>query len=117
MPKVTDVEVSVFVIGWSRREEKSLEFPFTILIFALFLCLHAGLTGTGKTKLLHELERSGHQVLDLEGLARHKGSLLGLWHQEIQPTQKMFETCVRRKLASFSTDLPVWMESESSKVC
>ncbi|KAK7100152.1 tRNA 2-selenouridine synthase-like [Littorina saxatilis] len=75
-----------------------------------------GLTGTGKTLLLHALSRKGAQVLDLEGLARHKGSLLGLWHQETQPSQKMWESLLRHRLASFDPAKPVWVESESAKV-
>ena len=78
--------------------------------------LCAGLTGTGKTLLLQTLRQKGAQVLDLEGLARHKGSLLGLWHGDAQPSQKMWESHLRHSLTSFDPALPVWVESESSKV-
>ena len=55
-------------------------------------------------------------MLDLEGLARHKGSLLGLWHGDTQPSQKMWESHLRHCLASFDPAQPVWVESESSRV-
>lgn len=76
----------------------------------------AGLTGTGKTLLLQTLQQHGAQVLDLEALARHKGSLLGLWHGDTQPSQKMWESQLRHSLASFDPARPVWVESESSRV-
>ena len=50
-----------------------------------------GNTGSGKTAILHALNEQGAQMLDLEGLANHRGSLLGAMRDE-QPSQKMFET-------------------------
>ncbi|KAL8576534.1 hypothetical protein ACOMHN_003092 [Nucella lapillus] len=76
----------------------------------------SGLTGCGKTLLLNALQQKGAQVLDLEGWARHRGSLLGLWHQHTQPSQKHWESLLQRCLASFDPAHPVWVESESSKV-
>ncbi|KAK7508271.1 hypothetical protein BaRGS_00000510 [Batillaria attramentaria] len=75
-----------------------------------------GLTGSGKTLLLHTLQEHGAQVLDLEGLARHKGSLLGLWHQDKQPSQKLWESHLRHHLTTYDPARPVWVESESRKV-
>lgn len=54
--------------------------------------------------------------MDLEGLAKHKGSVLGLWHGEIQPTQKMYESLLCHKLNQFNPQQPVWMESESVRI-
>lgn len=76
----------------------------------------SGLTGSGKTKILQALETQGHQVLDLEGIAKHKGSVLGLWHGEIQPSQKYFESLFCDKLHTLSTSKPVWVESESVRI-
>jgi tRNA 2-selenouridine synthase len=59
---------------------------------ALDLRVVCGTTGSGKTRLLHALEAAGAQVLDLEGLAVHRGSLLGHLPGEPQPSQKTFET-------------------------
>lgn len=89
---------------------------YSCLFCVLFCAVDLGLTGCGKTVLLQHLQDGGHQVLDLEGLAKHKGSLLGLWHQSAQPSQKMFDSLVRQQLASFRPDRPVWVESESSKI-
>lgn len=78
-----------------------------------------GMTGTGKTEILKKLAQTGVQVLDLEGLANHRGSLLGQAWQgapEPQPSQKYFETLLLAKLEGFDRDRPVWVESESSKI-
>lgn len=76
----------------------------------------AGLTGCGKTRLLHALAAQGCQVLDLEGLASHRGSLLGAVPGEPQPTQKAFDSALLAKLRSFDPGRPVWVEAESKKV-
>ncbi|KAJ8309623.1 hypothetical protein KUTeg_012830 [Tegillarca granosa] len=75
-----------------------------------------GLTGCGKTYLLKKLQEHGEQVLDLEGLAKHKGSVLGQYQDENQPTQKYWESLLRHKLLFFNQELPVWVESESAKI-
>ncbi|XP_053394641.1 tRNA 2-selenouridine synthase-like [Mercenaria mercenaria] len=76
----------------------------------------SGLTGSGKTKILQTLASQGHQVLDLEALAKHKGSVLGLWHGETQPSQKYFDSLLCDKLHTFTTSRPVWLESESVRI-
>ena len=75
-----------------------------------------GPTNCGKTRLLHELARQGEQVLDLEGLAVHKGSLLGDVPGRPQPTQKTFDSLVLDVLRRFDPARPVWIEAESKKV-
>jgi tRNA 2-selenouridine synthase len=75
-----------------------------------------GTTGSGKSRLLETLSSIGAQVLDLEQLAAHRGSLLGSLPDEPQPSQKMFETRIWDKLRSFDPALPVFVESESKKV-
>lgn len=75
----------------------------------------AGRTGSAKTKLLQALGSRGAQILDLEGLAHHKGSLLG-GLSEPQPSQKLFESCLVGKLSGFDKDRPVFVESESSRI-
>ena len=74
-----------------------------------------GNTGTAKTELLAVLERRGLQVLDLEGLARHRGSLLGE-RPGGQPTQKAFETALATRLVALDPSRPVIVEAESSKI-
>ncbi|MEJ6007500.1 tRNA 2-selenouridine(34) synthase MnmH [Paucibacter sp. AS339] len=75
-----------------------------------------GRTGTGKTRLLHTLERLGAQVLDLEGLALHRGSVLGALPEQAQPSQKGFDTLLWQRLLQFDPARPVFVESESRKI-
>jgi tRNA 2-selenouridine synthase len=75
-----------------------------------------GPTGSGKTRLLQALERAGAQVLDLEDLASHRSSVLGLIPGQVQPGQKRFETLIWDKLRTFDPARPVYIESESKKV-
>jgi tRNA 2-selenouridine synthase len=75
-----------------------------------------GPTGSGKTRLLHALAQAGAQVLDLEGLASHRSSVLGTIPGQPQPTQKRFDTLVWDALRGFDPARPVYVESESKKV-
>ncbi len=75
-----------------------------------------GTTGSGKSRLLETLDGIGAQVLDLERLAAHRGSVLGHLPNEPQPTQKMFESLIWDKLRRFDPSRPVFVESESKKV-
>lgn len=75
-----------------------------------------GTTGSGKTRLLQALGSIGAQVLDLEALAAHRGSVLGSLPDAPQPTQKMFETRVWDTLRQFDPARPVFVEAESRKV-
>ena len=75
-----------------------------------------GPTGSGKTRLLHALQAAGAQVLDLEALASHRSSVLGMVPGQPQPTQKRFDTLVWQRLRGFDPARPVFVESESKKV-
>lgn len=75
-----------------------------------------GPTGSGKSRLLQALAAAGAQVLDLEALARHKGSVLGSLPDAPQPSQKMFESAIWDALRRFDPQQPVYVESESKKV-
>jgi tRNA 2-selenouridine synthase len=75
-----------------------------------------GPTGSGKTRLLQALEAAGAQVLDLEALASHRSSVLGLIPGQPQPTQKRFDMLVWDRLRGFDPARPVYVESESKKV-
>ncbi|MGP6089513.1 tRNA 2-selenouridine(34) synthase MnmH [Antarctobacter jejuensis] len=74
-----------------------------------------GYTGTAKTELLALMAQRGVQVLDLEGLARHRGSLLGEMPGG-QPAQKGFESDLARALYALDPARPVLVEAESSKI-
>jgi tRNA 2-selenouridine synthase len=75
-----------------------------------------GLTGAGKSRLLRALAECGGQVLDLEALAAHRGSVLGNLPTLAQPSQKMFESTVWKALQQFSPSRPVYVEAESKKI-
>ncbi len=75
-----------------------------------------GTTGSGKTRLLQALQAEGAQVLDLEALANHRSSVLGMIPGVAQPTQKAFDRLIWAKLKSFDAAQPVYIESESKKV-
>lgn len=75
-----------------------------------------GPTGSGKTRLLQALHAQGAQVLDLEALANHRSSVLGMIPGLAQPTQKAFDRLTWATLRGFDPARPVYIESESKKV-
>jgi tRNA 2-selenouridine synthase len=75
-----------------------------------------GATGSGKSRLLAALAAQGAQVLDLERLARHRGSLLGELPGDPQPSQKMFDSLAWSALKRFDPARPVFVEAESKKI-
>jgi tRNA 2-selenouridine synthase len=75
-----------------------------------------GATGSGKSRLLAALAARGAQVLDLEHLACHRGSLLGDLPGELQPPQKQFDGLVWKALRGFDPGRPVYVEAESKKI-
>jgi len=75
-----------------------------------------GRTGCGKTRLLHALAAQGAQTLDLEGLAGHRGSVLGALPGSPQPSQKRFDTLCWQALRAFDPARPVFVEGESRKI-
>lgn len=79
-------------------------------------CVICGPTGSGKSRLLQALARRGEQVLDLEELACHKGSVLGALPDLAQPSQKMFETRLLAALLRLDPERPVYVEAESRKI-
>jgi tRNA 2-selenouridine synthase len=112
------------MIGWQARQldggyksyrcsvlEQLKRLPPMLTYIAL-----TGHTGTGKTRLLHALAEAGEQVLDLEGLARHRGSLLGALPDSPQPTQKAFETELAAALSRLDPARPVFVEAESRRI-
>ena len=78
-----------------------------------------GFTGSGKTEILHKLRQLGHPVIDLEGLAHHKGSSFGALGQPTQPGNEMFENQLAMELDRYNKLIPgqpIWLESESSRI-
>lgn len=75
-----------------------------------------GRTGSGKTRLLQALAAEGAQVLDLEALAAHRGSVLGALPDAPQPSQKAFDSALWSALRGLDAGRPVFVESESRKI-
>lgn len=75
-----------------------------------------GPTGSGKTAILEQLEKEGEQVVDLEGLANHKGSAFGALGQSEQPSTEHFTNLIHEKFRTFDRQKPVWCEGESISV-
>ncbi|RYY18598.1 MAG: tRNA 2-selenouridine(34) synthase MnmH, partial [Sphingobacteriaceae bacterium] len=77
------------------------------------LCILGGMTGSGKTKILHQLKSLGKQIIDLEDLAQHQGSSYGTLGTLIQPTQEQFENNLALALSALDKNQTIWVEDES----
>ena len=112
------------LIGWDAQQLQGGYKSWRAHVMALIaerspqlqIRLLCGPTGSGKTRVLHALGVMGEQVLDLEGLAAHRGSVLGDMPGRSQPTQKGFETALAQALAGFDVSRPVWVEAESRRI-
>ena len=112
------------MIGWRARQldggyktyrRATLDILDTLPTALRFVVL-TGPTGSGKTRLLNALAQAGAQTLDLEALAAHRGSLLGAWPGQAQPTQKRFDTLLAARLRELDAARPVFVEAESRKI-
>lgn len=105
-------DVSLLSGGYKAYRQSFQEFVGKDWKFVSIL----GGTGSGKTELLYCLEKEGEQVLDLEGLANHKGSVFGGFGLGDQPTTEEFINRIHQKLRSFDPSRRVWVEGESIMV-
>lgn len=80
------------------------------------LIILGGMTGTGKTEILHVLRKKGEQIIDLEHLAHHKGSVFGAMGQGKQPTTEQFENCLFIEWNRLDPRKTVWIEDESKTI-
>ena len=87
-----------------------------MIVARLSLNVVCGLTGSGKSALLRALKDEGAQVLDLESIAEHRGSVLGAVPGSSQPRQKMFESRVWNALKSFEPSKQIYVEAESRRI-
>jgi tRNA 2-selenouridine synthase len=112
------LEKAGFNKGWTlQRGYKAFrEEVLTSFTKARELHVLGGYTGTGKTQLLHLLKERGEQVIDLEGLARHKGSSYGGIGEGTQPTTEHFENLLWQELRRADPTRTVWVEDESMNI-
>ncbi len=80
------------------------------------LIVIGGMTGSGKTEILEEIGKTSEQMLDLEGLANHKGSAFGALGQDDQPTTQQFENDLAAELTKFDVEKNIWLEDESRMI-
>ncbi|MDG1875405.1 MAG: tRNA 2-selenouridine(34) synthase MnmH [Mariniblastus sp.] len=95
--------------SFRRLAHDQFEIPWRLQVVS-------GLTGAGKTRVLRMLEAAGEQVLDLEGVANHRGSAFGGIGQEVQPTTEQFSNELFARLSTFSSGRTVWIEDEGHNV-
>lgn len=75
-----------------------------------------GRTGSGKTAILHRLNALGEQIIDLEGLANHKGSAFGALGERDQPTTEQFENDLCQRILELHPGKVTWIEDESRNI-
>jgi len=102
-------EVSLLEGGYKRYRNWVLdqfkkEYPLMVL---------GGMTGSGKTNTLLELNKLNQQVIDLEGIAQHQGSSYGSMGKLVQPSQEHFENILASQLLKIDRTKPIWVEDES----
>jgi len=110
--QLADYEVFVMKGGYKayrRFIRERLSQPANVIILG-------GLTGSGKTELLQLLEKMGEQILDLEKLACHKGSVFGGFGQPNQPTNEQFENDIFGACGNIDPSKLVWIEDESRMI-
>ncbi len=111
-------------IGWNvttvkggyKAWRKTVTTELDRLPLAHSFVLVDGQTGTAKTDILNALSGLGHQIVDLEGLAKHRGSVFGNLLGVSQPSQKAFETGLFATLRRFDAERPVFLEAESNRI-
>ena len=95
--------------AFRRQAHAAFDADWTMLILS-------GMTGAGKTPLLYEIAALGEQLVDLEGLAHHRGSSFGGIGLPDQPTCEQFENNLFLRLRELDSELPIWLEDESASI-
>ena len=111
---LTQVGFEIFRLEGGYKTYRSFTFeavrkPYPLLVLG-------GKTGAAKTVLLQKLKEGGEQVVDLEGLANHKGSSFGAIGQPAQPTVEQFENLLAEQLREIHLDQALWVENESRRI-
>ena len=112
------------LVGWDAQQLKGGYKAFRAHVIErlnavtpmLQLRVLCGPTGSAKTRVLQALAEQGEQVLDLEALAAHRGSVLGGIPGHDQPSQKGFETQLMTALTALDPNRRVWVEAESRRI-
>ncbi|MDC1383513.1 tRNA 2-selenouridine(34) synthase MnmH [Candidatus Puniceispirillum sp.] len=107
---------STVIAGGYKAYRKTVLDGLDYLPWQFQLIVLSGPTGTAKTHILRAAAGMGAQVLDLERLANHRGSLLGGEPGSPQPAQRLFESRLNTCLQAFDITRPVFIESESNKI-
>lgn len=105
-------EVYLIEGGYKRYRNWVLdqfEQPYKLLVLG-------GMTGTGKTRILQQLQNLGEQMIDLEALAQHQGSSFGTMNKMVQPSQEQFENNLANKLKELVVTRKIWVEDESHNI-
>lgn len=108
-------QVGVIEGGWKAWRRLVQQALYEAPIAAPLMVLD-GNTGSAKTAILHKVAALGGQVIDLEGLARHRGSLFGLVPGDVQPSQKAFESELALAAVRLDPARPVLVEAESNRI-
>ncbi|AFK02956.1 tRNA 2-selenouridine synthase [Emticicia oligotrophica DSM 17448] len=106
------MQVYTLIGGYKRYRTYALEKlsqPFDLIVLG-------GKTGSGKTEILYELAKKGEQIIDLEGLAHHKGSSFGMIGQKPQPTTEQFENELFTHVSQLDPSRRIWIEDESRNI-
>lgn len=104
----------VYVIEGGYKAFRNYTFSFFEKEFKLTIL--GGYTGSGKTEILHEIAKSDEQVIDLEGLAHHKGSAFGGIGQVEQPSVEHFQNSLFMEMYLFDHNKNIWLEDESLSI-
>jgi tRNA 2-selenouridine synthase len=111
---LTQVGFEVYRLAGGYKTYRTFTFnevrkPYPLLVLG-------GKTGAAKTVLLQKLKERGEQVVDLEGLANHKGSSFGAIGLPLQPTVEQFENLLAEQLRKIKADQAIWVENESRRI-
>jgi tRNA 2-selenouridine synthase len=95
--------------AYRRHVHQTMEKPLRLIVIT-------GMTGSGKTVVLEELEKMGHQIIHLERLACHKGSAFGSIGMPLQPTTEQYENDLFETISRLNPEEPVFIEDESISI-
>jgi tRNA 2-selenouridine synthase len=110
--ELTGFDVSILKGGYKAYRN----FALAIFNEDYKLKILGGKTGSGKTQLLHQMNKLGIQIIDLEAIAHHKGSAFGKIGHDAQPTSEQFENNLAMALQTLNAKKKIWLEDESKGI-